>query len=360
MSAPVRLVMAGYFGSGNLGDDAILLGFIHGLGNLPVEVTVLSGSPEETYRLYGFNSVPRKDVTAVKNAIQRCDALVYPGGSIFQDVTSVKSVKYYQALVGMAKAAGKKVFLLGQGVGPVKSFFGKRWTADAYNKADAIAVRDPGSMALLKSIGVTKPIRVTADSALLLDRPADSGDGNDYNVGNMKAVGVSVRPYGKGKDVVNLFSDLCKRLFAANYMPVLIEMDRNEDGPLILEISKSSGGKIPDLRKLQTPMQLQQRLCRMDAVIAMRLHAGVLAASVGIPPFMVSYDPKVTAFAKLLDLAAAPPMEGLTGQRLFDLFMDFQKSRERHEKLMQKKLEELRAQAEGNVLALRDSMFPAV
>ncbi len=354
---PVKLVLAGYFGSGNLGDDAILLGFISGLGNSDVQVTVLSGSPEETYRNYGFNSIPRKDVSAVKTAIQRCDALVFPGGSIFQDATSVKSVKYYQALVNMAKAGGKKVYLLGQGVGPLKSFFGKRWTADAYNKADGIGVRDPASGNLLKEIGVTKPIRLTADCAMLLQKPPEGPDGSKFNVGNMKAVGISVRPHGKGKDVVLLFSELCKQLFAANYMPVLIEMDKNEDGALIQEISKSSGGKIPDLRKIQTPMQLQQRLSRMDAVIAMRLHAGVLAASVGIPPFMVSYDPKVAAFAKLLDLAAAPPMEGLTAQRLFDQFIDFQRSRERHQKILDKKLEDLRGLAEGNILLLRDSLL---
>lgn len=336
-----------------------MLGFVQGLGNADVEVTILSGSPEETYRLYGFPAIPRKDIAAVKTAIHRCDALVFPGGSIFQDVTSARSVKYYQALVGMAKAAGKKVFLLGQGVGPLKSFFGKRWAADAFNKADAITVRDPGSMALLKELGVSKPIRVTADSAMLLQKPTDSGEVQSFAVGNMKTVGISVRPYGKGKDVVTLFGELSKKLFAANYMPVLIEMDRHEDGPLILEISKANGGKIPDLRKLQTPMQVQQRLARMDAVIAMRLHAGVLAATVGIPPFMVSYDPKVSAFAKLLDLGAAPPMEGLNAQRLFDLFIDFQRSRERHQKVLEKRSQELRTQAQGNIQVILDSMLSA-
>lgn len=355
---PVKLLMAGYFGSGNLGDDAILLGFVNALGSVDADITVLSGSPEETYRLYGFSAVPRKDVTAVKNAINACDALVFPGGSIFQDSSSVMSVKYYSALVNMAKSAGKKVYLLGQGVGPLKSFFGKRWTADAYNKADGVAVRDPASATLLKEIGVRQTIRATADSALLLQKPAEGPDITTFNVGSMKAVGISVRPHGKGKDIVNLFSELCKKLFTASFMPVLIEMDRQFDGPLILEISKASGGKIPDLRKLQTPMQLQQRLVRLDSVIAMRLHAGILAATVGIPPFMVSYDPKVTAFSKMLDLNPALPIEGLTADRLFNQFMDFHRSRERHQKILDRKMEELRGLAEGNVSLLRDSLFP--
>lgn len=352
---PANLLLAGYFGSGNLGDDAILLGFVQGLGSSEFNLTVLSGSPEDTYRNYGLASIPRKDIGQVKEAIGKCDALVFPGGSIFQDVTSARSVTYYSSLVKMAKAQNKKVIFLAQGVGPVKRFFGKRGTASAFNAADLITVRDPGAAQTLRDLGVSKPIRVTADMAFLLPPPAESDNNKGYAVGNMKTVGISIRPWGKGKEVVNLFSDLTRMLFQANYMPVLIEMDKNEDGPLILEVSKAQGGKIPDLRKMQTPMQVQQRMSRMDAVIAMRLHAGVLAATVGIAPFMVSYDPKVSSFAKLLDLGAAPPIEGLTAQRLFDSFLDFQKDRERNERMLARKREELTKLAAQNIELLRES-----
>lgn len=352
---PRNLLMAGYFGSGNLGDDAILLGFIQGLGQADVEVTVLSGTPEETYRLYGFTSVPRKDVNAVKRAIEKCDALVFPGGSIFQDVTSVRSVSYYQGLVKMAKAAGKRVFLMGQGVGPVRRFLGRRMTAAAYNAADMITVRDPASAQTLKELGVTKGVRVTADSALILPRPQIADDAQNFAVGNMKTVGISARPHKK-VDVAKVFGELAKLLYQANYIPQLVEMDRNEDGALITEISKVQGGKVPELRKIATPMQMQQRMARMDSVIAMRLHAGVLAASVGVPPFMVSYDPKVTAFAKMLDLGPAPMIEGITAQRLFDQFIEFQRSRERHLKVMERRMPELVAAAKTNSQLVLDAL----
>jgi polysaccharide pyruvyl transferase WcaK-like protein len=165
----------------------------------------------------------------------------------------------------------------------------------------------------------------------------------------MKSVGMSLRPFGKGKDIVQLFGELTRLLFTNGYMPVLIEMDRHEDGPLIQEIAKSQGGKIPDLRKIQTPMQLQQRLARMDSIIAMRLHAGIIAATAGIPPLMVSYDPKVTAFAKLLEVGSAPSIEGLNAQRLYDIFVEHQHSRERNEKILEKKKAELSVLARQNV-----------
>jgi len=348
--------MSGYFGSGNIGDDAILLGLINGLGQSKHQVTVLSGAPEETFRLYGLSAVPRREMDRVKDAIESCDALVYPGGSIFQDVTSFKSVLYYSQLVKIAKSKGKKVILLGQGVGPLTGFLGKRAAASAFGMADVVAVRDPQSVATLKEIGVKNPPRITADSAFMLPAPKLDEAQQGFNVGAMKSVGISLRPHGKSKQVVQLFGELTRLLFQNNYMPVLIEMDRNEDGPLIQEIAKAQGGKIPDLRKLQTPMQLQQRLARMDSVIAMRLHAGILATTVGLSPLMVSYDPKVTAFAKMLDIGNAPAVDGLTAQRLFDMFQAHQQSRERNEKVVARKVEELRQASMANVDLLEQAL----
>ncbi len=343
-----RLLLAGYFGCGNLGDDAILLGFAEGLAGRPDEVTVLSGSPEETFRNYKLSSIPRREMSQVDKAIKECDALVFPGGSIFQDVTSVKSVYYYSALVTKAKKAGKKVVFLGQGVGPVESFFGKRWTAAAYNLADGIAVRDPASLATLKNLGVTKPIKVTADLAFLMPKPEESLEEIGFQVGSMKTVGISARPHGKGSDIVDLFGEFARMLFKANYLPVLIEMDEKEDGPLILEISKKQGGKVPDLRKQGRPQQIAARLARMESVVAMRLHAGILAANVGIPPLMVSYDPKVAAFAKLLGTGNALDLNGLTPARLFDSFQASLKERERNQTILAKKRAELVELAKAN------------
>ncbi|MFI5386564.1 MAG: polysaccharide pyruvyl transferase CsaB [Fimbriimonadales bacterium] len=351
-----HLLLSGYFGSGNIGDDAILLGFVQGLGDTQHELTVLSGAPEETYRLYGLRSVPRKEMSRVKEAIDRCDALVFPGGSIFQDVTSFASVAYYSKLVSMAKSKKKKVILLGQGVGPLKGFLGRRSAASAFNMADVIAVRDAQSVVTLRDIGVKVQPRVTADCAFMLPKPREVDNQQGFNVGNMKSVGISVRPHGKSKDTIRLFGELTRLLFKNNCMPVLIEMDKAADGPLILEIAKAQGGKIPDLRKIQTPMQLQQRLSRMDSIIAMRLHAGILAATVGIVPLMVSYDPKVTAFAKLLDMGAASEVEGLTAQRLYDQFIEHQRARERNEKLLGPKIEELRKLAMVNIELLEQTL----
>jgi polysaccharide pyruvyl transferase CsaB len=351
-----KLLLAGYFGCGNVGDDAILLGFLRGLEQAPVDVGVASGAPEETSRLYGVRAFDRKSAPRLAAEIAACDAVVFPGGSIFQDQTSWRSALYYASIVARAKRARRSVFLLGQGVGPLTTFLGKRAAAKAFSAADLVAVRDPQSAQLLKSMGVKGRIEVTADMAFLLPSPPPAEEGSAFQVGGMRSIGVVPRPFGKGGDVAALFGDVCRGLYQSNLMPVLIEMDRVHDGPLIDAIEKSQGGKVPGIRKVATPMQLQQRLARMDAVISVRLHGGVLAATVGVAPFMVSYDPKVSAFAASMGLPPAPSLSGLGAPRLVELFLAFHQERERYARLVAEKRETMALAARRNVTLMLEQL----
>lgn len=350
-----RLLFAGYFGCGNLGDDAILLGFLNELGP-GYQTAVLSGNPEETRRTYGWAAWPRKDLKAVQEAISECDALVFPGGSLFQDVTSTRSVLYYHHLVKSAKKAGKKVLLLGQGVGPVNGLIGKRFTRDAFERADAIAVRDPASARALLQLGVKRKIHETGDSAFLLGKPPAQTDDQAFKVGDMRAVGVAPRPVDGAdrKKLVQLFGDVCRGLYARRVMPTLIELDREEDGPFIEEIEKVIGGKVPTIRRCATPVQLQQRLARIDSILAVRLHAGILATTVDVPPFMIGYDPKVVALGQALGVPFIPEVRKVSAQQVVDGYFAFLEDRETHVRRVIEKREAQRELARLNVRVLTD------
>lgn len=353
-----RLLAAGYFGCGNLGDDAILAGFAEGLREENVDLIAMAGSPERMMRNNGIRGIPRKDMKEVAKTMEDCDALVFPGGSIFQDVTSVGSVMYYANLVKMAKKQGKKVIMLGQGVGPLNNFIGKRAAAGAFNAADVIVVRDAASVGTLKALGVRHNPKVAADMAYLLPPPELREESQSYSAAGMKSIGISIRPWGsdKNKTVIKEFGELAKLLYQKQYMPVMIGMDGVEDQPLIDEISKMHGGKVPELKNLPNPRQLQERLMRMEAVIAMRLHAGILASTVCVPSYMVAYDPKVTAFANAMGFPTPPSMQGITAQRIFEGFQSFVQNRDRTAESLQRKREEQVRLARLNIEALKDAL----
>lgn len=353
-----KLLLAGYFGCGNLGDDAILLGFVQGIKEHPYTFRTLCGSPEELMRHYGLQGVQRLDSGAIKAAIAESDAVVFPGGSIFQDVTSVRSVAYYMGVCRQAKRSGKKLILLGQGVGPLRRFLGKRFAAAAFNHADAIVVRDQESVRTLKALGVRTTPRMGGDMAYLLPRPERLEEAQAFGVGNIKSVAISARPFKRDKNraVVALFSETAKLLHSQGYLPVLFEMDRLEDGPIIQEISKHLGGKVPEIRNLTTPIQAQERLGRMEGVIAMRLHAGILATTVGVPPFMINYDPKVGAFVDQLGFPGSPAMANLTAGRILEGFRAFMEERERYAAQMERRREELTRLARANIEVLSNCL----
>jgi len=162
-------------------------------------------------------------------------------------------------------------------------------------------------------------------------------------------VGVAPRPLGKKVDVAAFWAEFCRVLYASGSIPALVPMDREMDGPLIQEISNRAGGKIPDLRKVHGPLEIQRRLARMESVIAMRLHAGILAATAGVAPLMVSYDPKVTAFARELNFGAPLEFDGLTPAKLLDAYKAHARARAHNQTLLMERLAAFRGAAQENV-----------
>jgi polysaccharide pyruvyl transferase CsaB len=116
-SRPVLL--CGYYGEHNLGDDALLEAL---LGQLPAGVTPLVTAHDETQvqARFGVATVPRRRLKAVLAALGRCRALVLGGGSLLQDATSFRSLVYYGALISAARLQGKPVLLWAQGLGPLR------------------------------------------------------------------------------------------------------------------------------------------------------------------------------------------------------------------------------------------------
>ncbi len=91
----MRLVLSGYYGFYNVGDEAILQSIIESLHkeNPNIELVVLSNDPDYTRKMYGVEAVDRWSIKSVYDAIKKSDGLISGGGSLLQDKTSVK--KYF-------------------------------------------------------------------------------------------------------------------------------------------------------------------------------------------------------------------------------------------------------------------------
>ncbi len=167
-----NIVVAGYYGYQNSGDDAILHSICNDILQLDIEtsITVLSNQPRVTMGEYPVRSVNRFNAKDVLKAVKACDVLVMGGGSLIQDLTSTRSLYYYLGILWFAKFYKKPIMLYGNGIGPIKHWYNKPLTTLTLNGVDIITLREHLSKELLTKLKVTKPlIEITADPVFNLE-----------------------------------------------------------------------------------------------------------------------------------------------------------------------------------------------
>jgi glycosyltransferase involved in cell wall biosynthesis len=91
------IMLSGYYGYANSGDDALLDAVIKALRRERegLSILVLSRNPQETMRDYGVFSIHRLNFFRVRRYMKRTRLIVYGGGSHMQDITSTRSLVYY-------------------------------------------------------------------------------------------------------------------------------------------------------------------------------------------------------------------------------------------------------------------------
>ena len=109
-----KILISGYYGFSNAGDEAMLTAIIEALRaeRQDVEITVMSGKPEITAEKHGVNSIHRFNPLQIFKAMLSADLLLSGGGSLLQDVTSKRSILYYLSILLMAKLLGKMVIMV--------------------------------------------------------------------------------------------------------------------------------------------------------------------------------------------------------------------------------------------------------
>ena len=97
----MKVLISGYYGFYNIGDEAILKSIIEALRNEDpnIDIVVLSNDVEYTKNTYKVNAINRWKLNEIYKELLKCDGLISGGGSLFQDVTSSRSILYYTGII---------------------------------------------------------------------------------------------------------------------------------------------------------------------------------------------------------------------------------------------------------------------
>jgi len=304
------VIISGYYGYKNSGDDAILMAIIKSLRNIrpDIRILVLSANPHETRATYGVSCINRFNMFRIFNAMRKAKLFIYGGGNLLQDDTSTRSLMYYLSTTWMAKKAGLKMMYYASGIGPIKRNSNRKLTRRIVNKVDVITLREELSKQELEILSIDKPkILVAADPALTIE-PEDSSVIDDvFKEEGINEdgpfVGFAVRKWSNRKKYIEIIAKAADYIYEKyNLIPVFIPMQYPDDIDIINKITGKMKAKSYIIKNKYNVSTVFGIISRMEIMVGMRLHALIYAASLGVPVVGLSYEPKVEAFLNMVNL----------------------------------------------------------
>lgn len=319
------VVVSGYYGFDNLGDEAILEEILAEVGRLiqdKSKIVVLSQNPEKTKSVFGVSAVDRWSLAALQPVFSKARLFISGGGGLYQDTTSVKSVVYYAGLAMLARMCGVPMMIYAQGVGPLRSALGNALTKSAMKSAKAITVRDSDSVSLLEKWGVKDAI-LTADPVWCLE-PTPLPQSISATLAQIPPgrflLGLSLRESALvSKDMVESFALSMAKMVKPGTILVPLILQPNQDAEY-LEAFKSVWhlqnleSMDLDFSQLTRPSQWISLLSRFDLVVGMRFHALLMALKSAVPTVGLAYDPKVSYLMKSFEQPSLNLAKGFDGK----------------------------------------------
>lgn len=146
-----KVLVSGYIGFNNFGDEAIFLALSSHLKSKKCSVSALCNNENEVKKTYDVITYNYKKPFEILKAILLNDILISGGGSLLQNKTSNFSLIYYLFIIFLAKLFNKKVIIFAQGIEPINGKFFEFLTKTVLKMTNFISVRDKKSQNLLNS-----------------------------------------------------------------------------------------------------------------------------------------------------------------------------------------------------------------
>jgi polysaccharide pyruvyl transferase WcaK-like protein len=316
-----KVILKGYYGKGNLGDDVLMINTYHLVRKLlpKCEIVICSDGHQSSYikNLLG-------EIEIVKsNTPLEVDWVFHGGGGVYFDFKKggfkftilnflIRLISYqayravYRRVQGWRNNLGvihKRRIGWGIGIGTYTSS-SQKFYSDILSLSDFdyLIVRDAASVVNLKKFNFQYPIKVATDIAFLEDfwnpkfiRSKKNGAG--------KSIGFILRDWPlDGHYHLKVLYDVAIKLKSLGYQLTIFSLDRFEDKYYTEFFSKFRFISWDPFKKELN--DFITNLAEVDLVVSSRAHGCILSACLGIPSVCIGIEPKLQSVAEMLKTSA--------------------------------------------------------
>lgn len=299
---PYDMMLCGYYGRRNLGDD-ILLEQITNNMKQECDATnnvLLTSDPKALPENISV-AIHRFNIPAIRKYMKQTKLFLLGGGSILQDATSSRSLFYYLFVSNLSKRYGCKLMLYSNGIGPINKKRHRIKSVELLEKADAITVRDERSLEYLRFIGVDSDnIQVTADEVFTVSSNYVTDnllpEGEKYLCINLRSISITESFLKCIAEVINAVSS------KYGFVPVLLPMHYKQDIPALSKLKAKLNCKYVIIDRQLSHKETLAILKQCEFAIVERLHAVIFSCIFGTPFVAINYDPKVKSLCRDIDM----------------------------------------------------------
>ncbi len=329
-SLPV--LISGYYGFNNLGDEAILESILNWFVlRDDIHPVVLSVNPKATAEMFGVDAIHRNNIFQLIGRMAGSPLLIQGGGGLLQDKTSSRSLMYYLGVLLLGSVTGRRLVAFGQGIGPLEGEFAPLLTGEFLSQCDMVAVRDFTSFSFCQQrMPLKANIQLMADAAFMLeaadpDIVEDIFIQENLDLPPKPLVAFCVRgPMKDRRQITAIARTINMTLEELGGGVVLFPFHHPHDLKYAEEIRKlvENRDDLMIFKGIYKPSEALGVLGKCDLVVGMRLHSIIFAALQGVPFVPVSYDPKIDELIKEFGMKSSLHTPLVGPETLFDAIMD--------------------------------------
>ena len=330
------VLLSGYYGFGNLGDELILKNIAQLFKELGFSsIYAVSGDLEYSRSKHeSIQFSDRDNYQGIVDLIKQVDLVALGGGGLFQDYNRLETaylfenpkmgVHSYINIPLIAHIYGKPIAYLFQGVGPLFTEDSRNFTKYAFSLSHYISVRDKESFRLLEELGI-RDVVLSSDPTFLYPLKKRKTKRKKPRVGISLRQWVDKSFEDKILTSITEFLNIVPEDYDFCFISFQDHGEANTDSSIYERIR-------PHLKRPENFTLIKSKdysleeiegiIANLDFLIGMRLHSIILAIKYGIPFLAIPYCNKVDnllAETGLSDLSVN--IKEISGEKIRDQFL---------------------------------------